>query len=74
MTELPSRIYGVSLERSHREVDGKTEYVHELVTEPALPLEVLLEDFYLVRCTMVIIIQFHPATVPLHFQVSDHNP
>uniref|UniRef100_A0A0D3DN85 Uncharacterized protein n=1 Tax=Brassica oleracea var. oleracea TaxID=109376 RepID=A0A0D3DN85_BRAOL len=44
---------GVSLARSYREVSGKTEYFHELVTEPAQPLEVLSEDLP-VRCVMVL--------------------
>lgn len=44
---------GVSLARSYREVSGKTEYFHELVTEPAQLLEVLSEDLP-VRCVMVL--------------------
>ncbi|CAN6843021.1 unnamed protein product [Brassica oleracea] len=44
---------GVSLARSYREVSWKTEYFHELVTEPAQFLEVLSEDLP-VRCVMVL--------------------
>lgn len=40
-----SRRYGVPLEKLYRKVDGKTEYVHARVTQPArLALEVLSEE------------------------------